>query len=364
MEKDKGMTVTSTFPKMVFSSSIPSVTVATDETRVHVTITVGADEIYNEYLFPDSGGKVEVSEMSDLVSVHVRRKLVADLNVTLQEERVTVDGDKETVLETDNRLITTRVVYCAALVEQDAYDFCLKNFLTLLQGAKITSMGRLEYLHYLHDEIDTDEPGVDAYYTDGTQQSFTPEKVGGNDDYSTIDVSPANFAVEGKTLHKFRVHTGWKEFFFVLDFLNPDVAPVLLFTNSFGCQEIAYCLGTHTVSPEFKFSAAYIGQNKRNYDVEEVRTFKADTGVLTYPMAFWMNDLFRSDEVQLLNFYDGEPHPGKMAVITDVKAEYDNNHDTLPRFTFSYEYAQRNHNVLDVERAGRIFDNTFDHTFN
>ena len=205
---------------------------------------------------------------------------------------------------------------------------------------------------------------MDANYTDGTQQRFTPEKVGGNDDYSTIDVSPAKFTAEGKTLYEYRVYAGWREQKFVLDLRNPDVAPVLLFTNSFGCQEIAYCLGTHTVSPEFKFSAAYIGQNKRNYDVEEVRTFKADTGVLTYPMAFWMNDLFRSDEVQLLNFYDGEPHPGKMAVITDVKAEYDNNHDTLPRFTFSYEYAQRNHNVLDVGRAGRIFDNTFDHTFN
>ncbi len=349
---------------MVFSSSIPQVSVVTDETRVHAVVTLGGDEIYDEYLYPGGGGKVEVQDISGLVSVHVRTKLVAGLEVALYEERVAGEGDEEQATETDRLVLATRVVYCAALVEQDALTFCSKNFLTLYRGKRLTSMGRLEYLHFIHSELTDDTPAVTASYTDGTQQTFTPEKVGGNDDYSTIDVSPANFAAEGKTLYKYEVQCGWRECHFDIDLRNPDVAPVLLFTNSFGCQEIAYCLGTHTVSPEFNFSSAYIGQNKRNYDVEEVRTFKADTGVLTYPMAFWFNDLFRSDEVQLLNFYDGEPHPGRMVVITDVKAEYDNNHDTLPRFTFSYEYAQRNHNVLDVERAGRIFDNTFDHTFN
>jgi hypothetical protein len=36
----------------------------------------------------------------------------------------------------------------------------------------------------------------------------------------------------------------------------------------------------------------------------------------------------------------------------------------MPRFTFSYQYAQRIQNVLQMDRVGRIFDNTFDHTFN
>ena len=278
----------------------------------------------------------------------------------LQEERVTEADGKEQVEKSDYLKMTTKVIYCAALIDQDAAVFCSGNFLSLLQGRKTTSPGRLEYLHYIGTEAAT----VTAVYTDGSSAGFTAEKVGGNDDYSTIDVSPAKFAAEGKTLCAYTVNAGLRSQQFELDLDEPDVAPVLLFTNSFGCQEIAYCLGTHTVSPEFKFSAAYIGVNKRNYDIEETRTFKADTGVLSYPMAFWPNDLFRSDEVQLLNFIDGEPEPGKMVVITEVKVEYDNNHDTLPRFTFSYEYAQRNHNVLDTARAGRIFDNTFDHTFN
>ena len=50
LENNKIMTVTTSFPKQVFSSSVPSVTLVTDETRVHVVITVGTDEVYNEYL--------------------------------------------------------------------------------------------------------------------------------------------------------------------------------------------------------------------------------------------------------------------------------------------------------------------------
>ena len=55
---------------------------------------------------------------------------------------------------------------------------------------------------------------------------------------------------------------------------------------------------------------------------------------------------------------------GKRVTISDSKSDNDNLLDAIPRFTFSYSYAQRQHNVLDMRRAGRIFDNTFDHTFN
>ena len=36
----------------------------------------------------------------------------------------------------------------------------------------------------------------------------------------------------------------------------------------------------------------------------------------------------------------------------------------MPAFEFTYAYAQRIHNVMQPSHAGRIFDNTFDHTFN
>jgi hypothetical protein len=84
-------------------------------------------------------------------------------------------------------------------------------------------------------------------------------------------------------------------------------------------------------------------------------------------MAGWADDLFRSDEVYVVNVISGQVvsrDGGKQVVITDSKSELTNDDDHLPRFTFSYQYAQRIHNVLQMNRVGRIFDNTFDHTFN
>ena len=73
------MTVTTSFPQQVFSSSVPSVTLITDETRVHAVVSIGGDEIYNEYLYPDGAGNIEILDMPDMVSVHVRRTLAAEL---------------------------------------------------------------------------------------------------------------------------------------------------------------------------------------------------------------------------------------------------------------------------------------------
>lgn len=189
-------------------------------------------------------------------------------------------------------------------------------------------------------------------------------KVGGNGNYSTIDVSPSRFVTSGKTLCRFVVTAGSRTQAFDLDLHNPDAAPVLLFVNSFGCQELVYCTGKHTVSPKFNYTSAYIGGKLRNYDIDETRNFKADTGILSFPMADWLSDLFRSDEIFLVSFVNGSPVVGREVTLSDPDTEYSNDDASLPRFTFTYRYAQRNQNVLTLDRPGRIFDNTFDYTFN
>lgn len=105
-----------------------------------------------------------------------------------------------------------------------------------------------------------------------------------------------------------------------------------------------------------------MGGIRVNYRITEQRTFNADTGYLGTDMANWADDLFRSDEVYLVNFIGGVAKVGKRVTLSDSKSKRDNLRDSVPRF--SYTYAQRQHNVLDLQRAGRIFDNTFDNTFN
>ena len=346
----------------MFLENIPDIIIMTARTRLAVTITIGGKTIYEEFLYP-ADGEVVVSDMADIFRPYARQQLAVSATVTIIEQ--SVDGETETNVET--RQATLQVYYASVdIVGVDCSSFLDNHFLTLLNSTKKTSEGRLEYLHYRGKDAAT----VKAYYKphdaegDEETRTFNATAVAGNDVYTTIDVSPSRFSVENLDLLYYEVEAGKRMLRFVNDPSKPDCAPCLLFTNSFGCQELIYCEGKHEVNPEYTRDAAYIGGLKTNYRITEQRNFNADTGYLNTDMANWADDLFRSDEVYIVNFVDGNPVVGKRITINSSTSKNDNLHDTLPRFTFSYVYAQRQHNVLDLQRGGRIFDNTFDNTFN
>lgn len=351
-EKDKMITVREGLSGSYFSCSIPDVSLSINGYRAAVVISIDDNEIYNEFLYP-VGGVISVIDLSSLVTSYVKRTLRSSLKMCITEE---FEDSKKSYRQE----LSADVIYCTADFGTSAAEFIESHFLSVLMGVKITALGRLEYLHY----IGTDRASVIAYYSDGTNEIFTLVPVGGNDIYTTIDTSPSQFCVDGKSLAAYTVQAGGRTQEYQINFDMPDCAPILIFDNSFGVEELIYCSGTHTVSPSYKRESAYFGKTQKNYNTVETRTFKADTGILNFAMANWVDELFRSDFVRLVNFYKGHPNIGKEIVISESKSEFDNNDDTLPRFTFSYEYAQRNHNVVDMQRAGRIFDNTFDNTFN
>jgi hypothetical protein len=355
------MDLKTSFASKTFSSQIPDIEINSSATRVNVIITFDDKELYNENLIPDVKGNITIGELPDLINVYARQKVVATLVVTLKDQTITTAADgTETITDGTSTSLTTTVIYSTALISDNADTFCAAHFLSRLLGPKRTSLGRLEYLHYDGSEA----AKVTAYYSDDTTAAFTATKIAGNAYYSTVDVSPSNFVTAGKTLSMFVVTAGSRSQRYEIDFSCPDAAPILLFTNCFGCQELIYCTGTHRVSPDFKYTSVFIGGKLQNYDIEETRNFKADTGPLTFSMADWLSDLFRSDEIYLVNFVNGIADVGRDITISDQKSEYSNDEDELPRFTFTYRYAQRNQNIIETGREGRIFDNTFDNTFN
>ena len=331
-----------------FSCSIPDVTFPTDG-KAHVVMTIDDASVYDEWLYPVNG-IVTLQELSDLVTPYARQRQTVTLGITATSE------DDVSLLSA-----SAEVVYCQAdFVDETAENFLSSHFLSILTGTKVTAMGRLEYLHLQG----SDEASCTAYYGDGTTATFDVSAVQTGSNYSTLDVSPDNFVTSGKVLTGYTITAGSRSQDYEIDLEQPDCAPILIFVNSFGLDELAYCTGIHKVDPSYKRSAAYIGSIQKNYKIDETRAFKADTGPLTVAMANWWDEVFRSDSVRIVNFYNGNPNIGKDLLITDSKSEYSNDDAEMPRFTFTYQYAQRNHNVVQLLRAGRIFDNTFDNTFN
>ena len=329
-----------------FTSGMPDVTIAgTDGTPQQVTINCDGEQLLQESLWPVSN-IITLTDLGELLEPYARKQLVCS---------VTISAGGTTSVFT--------VLYAMVDVGISAETFYNGYFLSVLMGTKVTARGRRELLWY----YGADGAAVTAEYADATQGSFSVQAVGGSGTYTCIDVSPDNFVATGKQLVAYTVRAGSRSQRFEMDLSEPDCAPILEFYNSFGVWECIYCTGTHRVSPEYKRSSARIGGLLRNYKIEETRVFKADTGILTTAMANWAEDLFRSDEVYVVNVINGSvtnADGGKEVVITDSKSDITNEDDFMPRFTFSYQYAQRIQNVMQMNRVGRIFDNTFDHTFN
>ncbi len=329
-----------------FTSGMPDVTIpGTDGTSQLVTVSCNGEDLLSETLWP-VGNIITLSELGELLEPYARKLLVCS---------VSISAGSTTAAFT--------VMYAMADVGISAETFYNGYFLSILMGTKVTAAGRRELLWYYGN----DEAIVRAVYSDGSQVAFAATVVGGTSQYTCIDVSPDNFVASGKQLVEYGVTAGSRHQLYEMDLSEPDCAPILEFYNSFGVWEYIYCTGTHQVSPEYKRSSVRIGGQLRNYRIEETRTFKADTGILNTAMANWADDVFRSPEVYVVNVISGSvvsADGGKEIVITDSKSDNSNDDDHMPRFTFSYQYAQRIQNVLQMNRVGRIFDNTFDHTFN
>ena len=329
-----------------FTSGMPDVIIpGTDGTPQLVTVTCDGEQLLQESLWPINN-TITLSDLGELLEPYARKQLVCSVSISA--------GSSSS---------DCTVLYAMADVGISAQEFYSGYFLTILMGTKITARGRRELLWY----YGSGSASVVAEYDDGSTASFAAPTAGYGVAYTCIDVSPGNFVSAGKQLTAYTVTAGSRRQRFEMDLSEPDCAPILEFYNSFGVWEYIYCTGTHQVSPDYKRSAARIGGMLRNYRIEETRTFKADTGIMNTAMAAWADELFRSPEVYVVNVIDGSvtsSDGGKEVVITDSKSENSNDDDHMPRFSFSYQYAQRIHNVLQMNRVGRIFDNTFDHTFN
>lgn len=326
-----------------FTSTLPDVRFASEE-PLAVTVSIDGEEVYHETLFP-SLGYIVLENLASLVEPFAYQRQKVHVLITCGTDSQEAD-----------------VVYCKAdFGEETAEHFLQTRFLSVLQGRKVTSAGRLELLAVYGNDAAT----CTARYSDGTTRQFqNVEAWLYREAFTVYDVSPDHFIDATKILIGYTITCGGRTQEYEIDLTQPDCAPILIFTNSFGIQELAYCTGTHKVDPSYKRSMAYVGRLQRNYKIDETRSFKADTGPLTVAMANWWDEVFRSTDVQVCNFFQGEIQPGKKVVITESKSSYSNDDDALPRFTFTYQYAQYNHNVVQLERAGRIFDNTFDNTFN
>ncbi len=351
-------TLVSSPPELCFSSNVADIVFRTDYPSGTVVLDIVAAgtrrNILTELVYADAEKNVTFGDLSTLLEGYARQHLQVTMECSFTDTEGTVSISPVTVL------------YALADVGTTASDFTTNHFLTILNGEKLTAIGRKEYLSaYNVTSVSVTASVLRSGAVTTVTGTLPYDSQAGTTLVYTFDVSPDNIStllslVSTDTLLSYEVSAGNRvqQFRVVTDEVPP--APSLIFANSFGCLEFLHCVGTHKKESKYDRQSTRIHGLMRNYRVTENRQFTANTGWLNTAMADWADDLFRSEEVLLWV----ENAEGLAVVITDSKSEISNEDDHRPAFEFTYTYAQRIHNVMQPLRAGRIFDNTFDRTFN
>ena len=308
----------------------------------------GGETLLSTVYCPGLDGNVTVFGLDHIVEASLELGVIGEFSII-------VDG--ETLAEFS-------VLRCPVAVENSAQDFIASSFLTSVVNERDTAVGRYECLSVYNPEglsldVIASYMGYDGRIAIRQFPEQTPVESAGGIDY--FNVSPIRFndftigeligmiVTCGARVQKYRVLMA-----------PPQHDPALIFRNCFGCWETIFLCGVKRTDVKFTRSSAMINGAFVNYDLDEVLEYKASTGPMRYGSDRLARDLARSPAVFMLKD-DGTP--GDRVTITECDVATDNADDTIPSFSFTYRRASLRSVDFISPEPYRIFDNTFDLTY-
>jgi hypothetical protein len=330
-----------------FSSALADIVI---ESNVSVTVVFsdGTDDFLREVYAPDSENRIYVRSLDELLVPYIPAiTLRQHFLITVTPEGGSGDGAVE---------IETTVQFCSTGINLTAENFLENYFMTTLRNEKITCPAQKEYLSLVVSEAT--EVKITARYNTGAQTSKTVQITEANAGrVVTVDVSPSLFG-NPETLFFIVVTAGARAFTYYMR--RPSARQEqFIFINTFGVKETFIPAGLVLRENNYKNLFGYFSGIYRKYSVELVKQYMANTGVMNENMADWIESMFLSKEVFTIS-------PAGIAegvTIEESTVKRSSARDELPAYEFKYRLSRRNHDEFYVLKS-RIFDDTFDYTFN
>lgn len=267
------------------------------------------------------------------------------------------------VLTCGNTSKTVHVVQCRTMVDEPAMTFLPSFWLTTVMTERDTAVGRKELLTVLPIEATVPDVVASASYWNGTQvvtasrtlaQGLTSGAV------TEVDVSAA-LMVDNTlgTLVGYTVTCGERTMRYRVAALNTaDVA--MLMRNTFGAWEAVYFAGMSESSPEYTRDSAMVNGALKLYHIDEVDSVKCWTGPMRPSGVDLARDLARSTDVVLLS----RGAAAAAVVITGTEMKHTTADTDLADLTVTWRRASPISTELKAKRIPRLFDETFDETYN
>ena len=316
------------------------------ERSVSVELLCGEVIVLSSPLSFDDGGTVTLDDVASLL------------------ESYSDDSVKECVLKLDGVAAASwTLLPCRLQTSDTAQVWVVHSFLTAVRGERLTHVDSREYLSWWQGSSATATLSVSSVWISPSgllkeTRSLSVEAHKGINTHSwnVSEWIPPEIDAE---LVRYSVTLGSRVQHYSLRPSEHRPA-VLCFLNSFGVYESMTFFGVVERDTKPTRTLALIGGKSRNIDVESVPTWKASTGELPEGMSGLMDDVVRSSRTWLMDGSLGEVE----VVLTDNEWKRSNQSDESLSGSVTWRMSSRRQLRARTSPSGRIFDETFDETFN
>lgn len=264
----------------------------------------------------------------------------------------------------DSTSKTVHVVQSGVTVSESAATFLPSFFLSAVMTERDTSLERKELLYLI--PIEATLPTVQAVcsYWNGESIVTATKPVAGiivANEPCYVDASASRFVdSELGTLVAYTIVAGERTMRFRVTTL-PTAEHAMLFHNTFGAWEPIYFAGMTEDAPEYTRETAYVNGKMQLYNLEETASFKLWTGPLRPSGVALARDLARCAKGVFL--LEGSETTDEVT-ITAVDVKHTSADNEIADFTFTWRRSAMWSVMLKTVRPPKLFDETFDETYN
>ncbi len=330
---------------------------------VTLVISIAGNKILQETYYPDNDGNIYIREVGKLAAMYNDPEWLIITNG--------IDGRNSVMNITisEGAQIISKNVQIFTCTTETAGTLTVENLkikpLSRI-NKKATAAGRFEYLSF----YGSGSVFVDVAYIDSERDRATTVKLADlpvtDNEFYRLNVSPAVIAqliqVPEEDLIYYYVFKDKSDVFrFNMDKRIYPHYQTFVFRNSFGAQETFTCTGDGESERKWTREFATITSIQKTVKNQLENKFKINTGYMTRHSVELLEDLLNSESVCLID--NGKFVP---VVFVGEKFTVTSRRDELIAGEIEYRYASNNQSQYRYQsnKLPRIFDQTFDKTFN
>lgn len=332
---------------IIFSSELKEFKFASDS-DVMMTFTIDDKTAYSQSYVPTSEGIITVFALDEIFKVQKTSSLGKCI--------ISITNEYDEKIE-----YSFYCIQCSASLDVTATEFLDNYFLiSSCSDSKNTAYGRPERFWILHTS-GTRNLHRKCYYINSDNvisvETYTYPFTVNEYELKAIEFNSNEFDVSGKTLFKIEFYDEFRLLSYDVD-IRKDIDSFLFeYENVFGLMDTITYFGLKESEQKATYESGQLNGRLINSNIQCYTETKVHSGYISqkdiYPYISFITSpkIFLSDDSML-----------RGVILTDQETAYSNDLSEMIDFTVTFRY-ERDMMIIKA-KDNRIFDDTFDFTFN